>query len=428
MYDFANSAYAVIVLAVVFNNYFASIIAGGAQGLLYSFGDFSFRVPGATVFSFVNTVALAIVAITSPVLGALADYSGRKKRYLAVAWLLGSLTTTLLFFIGEGNLILASLLFIISNIGFAGGSVFYDAFLPEISNVKNAGRISGFGYAAGYLGGGLLLVLILVIDRNVPAFEYNMSFMMAGIWWLVFTIPAILWLHDTKSDVKAGSMGGYLKIGFRRVKHTLQHINQLKTLKRFLFAYLIFGTGIESVIRLASIFGGIELGMTQAQLVLFFLVIQGTALVGAVFFGWLADRSSNRFALLITLAIWIVTLIWAYELGMFFNPLDEFWIIGVLAGIAMGGSQGVSRALQSVILPAGMSNEFFGFFSMAGKLANILGMLSFGIVTWITGDMQSGIVSLAIFFIVGAAILWGISEADGRREAVEFVKNFSTGV
>ena len=420
MYDFANSAYAVVILAVIFNNYFATVVAGGEAGLLYRVWDWEFRIPGVSVFSFINVAALLVVATASPVLGALADYSGRKKRYLAAAWLLGVGGTSLLSLVGPGDLAAASLLFVLSNIGFAAGSIFYDAFLPEVCRPGSEARISGAGYAAGYLGGGLLLVLVLVMKQLVEGFEYTHSFLMTGLWWLVFALPTILWLHDRPVPVPAGRLGGYIKIGYRKVRRTLDHFGELSTLRRFLLAYLVYGTGIESVIRLASIFGAIELGMEQGELIVFFLVIQGTALVGAMVFGWLADAAGNRPVLLVTLWIWVGALIWAWLLGLFFDPLKEFWIVGELAGLAMGGSQGISRALQSVILPAGMENEFFGFFSMAGRSANILGMLSFGMVTWITGDMRLGILSLLVFFLGGIVILRRVSEVLGREEAERF--------
>jgi len=326
---------------------------------------------------------------------------------------------------GPGDLLLASALFVASHIGFAAGGVFYDAFLPEVSPPGMEGRVSGLGYAAGYLGGGLLLVVVLVLKRTVPGFEWTHSFALTGLWWLLFALPTMFWLRDTPAALPAGRLGGYLKIGFRRVRRTLAQFRELGTLERFLLAYLIYGTGIESVIRLASIFGAQELGMDQGELVLFFLVIQGTALAGAMGFGWLADRWSNRPALLASLSIWVLTLLWAWSLGVFGDARAEFWVVGVLAGVAMGGSQGVSRSLQSVILPQGMENEFVGFFTMSGRLANILGMGSFGLVTWITGDMRLGILSLLLFFLGGMWLLRGVSESAGRAEAERFRRAFA---
>jgi len=420
MYDFANSAYAVVILAVIFNAYFAQEVAGGMAGTRFHLLGLAFTVPGASLFSFVNALAMGLVGLASPVLGALADYSGRKRRYLSWAWMTGVLSTAALVWVGRGDLWLASGLFVVSSIGFSAGSVFYDAFLPELGADDHAGRISGAGYAAGYLGGGLLLVLILLLKRQWPEFDYRLSFPLTSLWWLVFALPTMLWLRDRPVPVPAGRLGGYLKIGWRRVRSTLAHFRELSVLERFLLANLIYSTGIESVIRLASIFGAQELGMPQDELVLFFLVIQGTALVGAVLFGWAADRFTRRGALLATLGIWIITLLWAWQLGLFGDPRREYWLIGVLAGTAMGGSQGVSRALQSVLLPQGMESEFFGFFTLSGRLANILGMLSFGVVTWITGDMRLGIVSLLLFFVAGMGLLLRVNATEGIRQAERF--------
>lgn len=420
MYDFANSAYAVVILAVIFNAYFAQEVAGGAAGTTFHLLGHSFAIPGASIFSFVNALAMGLVGLASPVLGALADYSGRKRRYLSWAWLGGVASTAALVWVGPGDLWLATLLFVVSSVGFSAGSVFYDAFLPELGDSRLAGRISGAGYAAGYLGGGLLLVVILLLKQQWPGFDYRHSFPLTALWWLVFALPTMLWLKDRPVEIPAGRLGGYLKIGLRRVRRTLAHFRELSVLERFLLANLIYSTGIESVIRLASIFGALELGMAQGELVLFFLVIQGTALVGAMAFGWAADRFTRRGALMATLGIWALTLLWAWQLGLFGNALREFWLVGVLAGLAMGGSQGVSRALQSTLLPAGMENEFFGFFTLSGRLANILGMVSFGMVTWITGDMRLGIVSLLFFFLAGMGLLLRVNVTEGIRQAERF--------
>ncbi len=420
MYDFANSAYAVVILAVIFNAYFAQEVAGGAAGTRFELLGLAFTIPGASLFSFVNALAMGLVGLASPVLGALADYSGRKRRYLAWAWLTGVVSTAALAWVGAGDFWLGSALFVISSMGFSAGSVFYDAFLPELGADSQAGRISGAGYAAGYLGGGLLLVVILLLKRHVPGFEYTHSFPLTALWWLVFALPTMFWLRDRPVDIPAGRLGGYLKIALRRVRRSLSHFRELSVLERFLLANLIYSTGIESVIRLASIFGAQELGMPQGELVLFFLVIQGTALVGAMLFGWVADRFTQRGALLATLGIWIVTLLWAWQLGLFGEARHEYWLIGVLAGTAMGGSQGVSRALQSLLLPTGLESEFFGFFTLSGRMANILGMLSFGLVTWITGDMRLGIVSLLFFFVAGLILLQRVDVQEGIRQAERF--------
>ncbi len=424
-YDFANSAYAVVVLAVIFNVYFAGVVAGGPEGLPFQVLGHEVRVPGVSLFSFINVIALVIVAFTSPVLGALADYSGRKKRWLAAFCSLGIFATILLVNVGEGDLLLASFLFIASHVGFASSSVFYDAFLPEVAPKGREASVSGMGYGAGYLGGGLVLVGVLYLESSWAAFDFRHSFLMAGLWWLIFAVPTFLWLHDKPVPMPAGRLGGYLKIAFRRVRRTLAHFRELPVLEHFLVAYLIFGTGIESVIRLASIFGAQELGMHQRELILFFLVIQGCALLGAMFFGNLADLWDRKKALQLTLALWVVVLLWSWFLGIFTDPKSEFWAVGVLAGLAMGGSQSIARGLQSVILPKGMESEFFGFFTMSGRAANILGMLTFGLVTWVTGDMRLGILSLLLFFLVGMLLLKRVHEPTGRKEADRFAARFS---
>ncbi len=420
LYDFANSAYAVIILAVIFNKFFAQTVAGGVAGVEWQLFGWELHLPGAALFNFIVAISMTVVAIGSPLLGALADYSGRRRRYLIICALLGIGATIMLYFSQAGGVKWAAGWFILSNIGFAGANVFYNSFLIDISSLKEAGWISGLGYAAGYLGGGLLLVLNFLAFKFLPGYTEQMTFLTVSVWWFLFSLPLFRHIRDRRPLIAAGEMGGYFKIGWRRLRTTFQRIHQLPQLLRFLLAFLLYNDGVETVIIMASIFGAQVLGMQVGELILFFLMVQGTALLGALLFGRLADRTGHRPMLLLQMVIWSLLLIWAYKLGIWLEPKQEYWILGSLAGLVMGGSQSVSRSMQRLFTPEHMSAEFFGFFAVSGKFATILGPLLYGLIILWTGDLRSGMLALLVFFALGAVILLFIDEKSGISQAVRF--------
>jgi UMF1 family MFS transporter len=419
MYDFANSAFATTILAVIFNQYFATVVAGGGRGVEL----FGFRLHGASFFTFSVALSMAISAMLAPFLGAVADASGSKKRFLMVFCYTAILFTGLLYFVHAGNYWRGAIFFIIANIGFAGGNVYYNAFLPEISNDENIGRISGFGWALGYIGGGILLGINLIMLKypewlGFPTgyFTVQDCFFSVAIWWLVFSLPTFLLLRERAQKSSLSSEEGYFKEGYRRLKHTFRRIKTFRELTKFLVAYLIYNDGIETVIVMASIFGAEVLGMETGEIILFFLMIQGIAFLGSLIFGFLADAIGNKRAVMISLTIWSLIVIWAFQLGIIWDPKTEYWILGILAGMVMGGSQAASRSLQGIFTPDANSAEFFGFFAVSGKFASVFGPLIYGIIILITGSVRSGILSVLLFFIVGMAILWTVNEEKGIRE------------
>jgi UMF1 family MFS transporter len=419
MYDFANSAFATTILAVIFNQYFAKVVAGGERGVHL----LGFQLHGASFFTFSISISMAISAVLSPFLGAVADSSGTKKRFLMVFCYGAVLFTGLLYFVHEGEYWRGAIFFIIANIGFAGGNVFYNAFLPEISTDQNIGRISGMGWALGYVGGGLLLALNLVMLKypewvGYPTgyFTVQDCFLSVALWWLIFSLPTFLLLRERGYGKEPPSEGGYFRSGYRRLQHTFRRMKSFRELTKFLVAFLIYNEGIETVIVMASIFGAEVLGMKTNELILFFLMIQGIAFVGAMIFGFLADAFGNKRTVIITLGIWSLIVVWAFQLGIVWDPKTEYWILGVLVAIVLGGSQAASRSLQGLFTPDANSAEFFGFFAVSGKFASIFGPLIYGILIAITGSVQSGVLSVLIFFVVGMAILWTVNEKKGMEE------------
>ena len=414
MYDFANSAFATTILAVIFNKYFAGVVAGGEEGIFL----LGYRLHGAAFFTFTIAVAMALVALSAPILGAIADFSAAKKRFLAFFCYAGVLFTGLLYFVREGDYWLGALLFIIANVSFASGNVFYNALLPEITTDENIGRVSGWGWGLGYVGGGLLLLINLIMLKmpNTP-FTIHDCFVSVAIWWGVFALPTFLWVRERAQKQELPEGQTHIKIGFTKLRNTLRQIRHFRELTKFLISFLIYNDGIQTVIVMASIFGDQVLGMKDNELITYFLMIQGTAFVGAIILGYVADWLGNKKTILVSLLVWSFVVIWAFRLGLIWDAKTEYWILGVLAGMVLGGSQAASRALLGTFTPRENSAEFFGFFAVAGKFASIFGPLIYGLIIALTGNLQIGILSLIIFFVLGMLLLFFVDEKKGMLSA-----------
>jgi MFS transporter, UMF1 family len=418
MYDFANSAFATTILAVIFNHYFVSVVAGGEKGVVL----FGLHLHGASFFTFTVSFSMALSAAFSPFLGAIADASRSKKQFMMAFCYAAVLSTGLLYFVHAGDTWMGAIFFIAANIGFSEANVFYNAFLPEISNEQNIGRISGLGWALGYIGGGLLLAINLFMLKYPESigfakgsFTVQDCFLSVAVWWLIFSIPTFLFLRE-RTEGLSSIKGVYFKEGYRRLRQTLSRIKTFRELTKFLIAFLIYNDGIETIIVMASIFGADVLGMETSEIILFFLMIQGVAFIGSLIFGFLADAIGNKRTVMISLGIWSLIVLWAYALGIVWNPKTEYWILGVFAALVMGGSQAASRSLQGIFTPDANSAEFFAFFGVSGKFASIFGPLIYGILIAVTGSVRSGILSILVFFIVGMGILWTVDEKKGLEE------------
>jgi UMF1 family MFS transporter len=427
MYDFANSAFATTVLSVVFNVYFVQrVVPPGGVRL------FSAHVDGAALWGFLVSASMLTVFLVAPVLGALADRSGRKKAFLTAFWLLGCASSAALFFVRPGDVAAGAALFLLGNVGFAAGNIFYNAFLPSLADERSLGRVSGFGWAVGYLGGGLCLALDLFMIRspetfgltNVDFLPVRASLLSVGVWWFVFGLPLQFWLSEGASPrfhSTARESGGdphpagmffllrsaadELRAAFGRLAETARNLGRYRNLAWFLAAYLLYNDGIETIIVMASVFGAQALGMPQDDLVLCFLMIQGVAFVGALGFGWLADRLRHKTAIYMSLAVYAGVTLWAYHM----TSAREFWALGVVVGLVLGGSQAASRSLMALLTPAEKSAEFFSFYGLTGKLTSAFGPLVFGVVSQ-TAGLRAGVLSLLVFFLAGGLLLIPVRE------------------
>jgi UMF1 family MFS transporter len=254
------------------------------------------------------------------------------------------------------------------------------------------------------------------VGLTVGYFTVQDCFLSVAVWWLIFSLPTFLFLREKAKKSFLPSEKNYFQAGYQRLQHTFCRIKTFRELTKFLVAYLIYNDGIETVIIMASIFGAEVLGMKTDELILFFLMVQGIAFFGSLIFGFLADAIGNKKTVMISLVIWSLIVIWAYQLGVVWDPKTEYWILGVLVALVLGGSQAASRSLQGILTPEVNSAEFFGFFAIAGKFASIFGPLIYGILVAMTGSVRSGILSVLLFFIIGMGILWTVNEKRGMEE------------
>jgi UMF1 family MFS transporter len=361
---------------------------------------------------------MVIVALSAPILGAIADYSQSKRRFLIFYTYLGALFTALLVTVGYGDYLQASLFFIIALIGFAGGHVFYDAFLPEIAPEGEREYVSGKGFAYGYLGGGILLILnLLMIQKHVwfgipdAAWGSRLSFLTVGIWWGIFSIPAFRYVRDRRKKVAAKVR--YIRHGFKTLADTFRKMRNFKELAKFLISFLIYNDGVQTVIVMAAIFGREELGFETSTLIGCLLMVQIIGFPAALFMGKLAQWIGEKRTIYICLIVYCIIVIYGY----FMNRPVEFWVLGFLVGLVQGGSQAISRSLYSSLIPLGHSAEFFGFFAIANRFTSIFGPLCFGVVAALTGSLRTSIVALIAFFLVGLIILMTVDVEQGKRAA-----------
>ena len=388
LFDFANTSFSIVVVTFLYAVYFKKTVAAG-------------QPVGDLYWSIATSLAMIITAIISPVLGAIADYSAGKKRFLLFFTVLCVTATSCLFFIEAGNIFWGITIFVLANIGFEAGLVFYDAFLPEITAPKNYGRVSGYGFGMGYLGSLATLGIVYPFIQNDLIKE---TFPVAALFFLIFSLPLFLFLHDTRKKVSRSA--SYVSIGLNRVWTTITHLKNYKNLALFLLAYFFYIEGVNTVIFFSGNYASTTLGFTDAELLIFFLTVQTTAIVGSILLGIAADSIGQKKTIIISLIMWLITVMLAY----FIHDKNGFYIVGLLAGAAMGSSQSTSRSLMSKLTPPERKTEFFGFYSFFGKSSAVIGPLVFGLVSYLSGSQRLAIISITFFFIVGLLILTKVKD------------------
>lgn len=413
-YDFADSAFATTILAVLFNQYFAGQVAGGPQGV----DLFGLRLPGATVWAWLVALSMSIVVALGPFLGALADRRRGRLAALALFWLPGVVATFLLRTVDPGEWVSGGLLFLCAFVCYSAASIFYNSLLPEIAPAERLGRISGLAWGIGYIGGALLLVVNLVMLRRpdllgsqAGAFDLRDCFASAGIWWFFFALPLFVAFARPRAGAvpllprAPTSWWADALASIREVRATGRALLRQRNLRTFFLAYLLYNDGVQTIVSLASVFGAQELGMKPEQLILLFLAIQATAFIGSLGLGQIADRRGHRGMLLVCVVAFTLVSLWAAMVGIFGNALREYWILCSIAGLFLGGIQSGSRSWVTHWIPEGREAEYFGFFSIMTRVAAIFGPLVFGGLLMATGSMRGSILAVALFFVAGGSLL-----------------------
>ena len=390
LYDFGNSAYAAVILLAVYSAYFKGTVVGGAEGTRYW---------GISV-----GIAMLTVAIISPILGAIADFSASKKRFLLIFSAITWVFTGLLFFVEEGDILLGMLFFIIAEIGYRSGQVFYKSLLPEIAEPDEMGRVSGMGWAIGSFGGILcLLILLPLIVIIGGTFIVRISLVFTSLYFAAAAIPAFSWIKEKAiaKDLPEGET--YLSIAFSRIIETAKSLGQYKDFLRFIIAFLVYNDGILMALNFAAIIGAVLFGMTQTQLIIFMIIVQVTSVIGAYVAGIVGDKIGFKRSL-----IYSILMMAAVVAGMLFaQNLTQFFIIGALAGFALTGVQSVSRTLVGFFAPEGRSAEFYGFFAVTGRTSSFIGPTIYGFLAY----------EAAVYFQnKGYAVL--LAEQLGQRVAI----------
>jgi UMF1 family MFS transporter len=377
-----------------------------------------------SLYGYTLGLSALLVLLTSPLLGAIADRTASKKRFLMVFCAVGSAASLAMAAIGPGDVWLALGLFLVANIGFVSGNVFYDSFLPHIAPLEQRDEVSGRGYAYGYLGGGLLFVadlLLVQFHAQLGIADAGVAIRIAlgavGLWWGGFSLITFRRLREAPASAPAPPLRALFGEGFGRLARTLRAIRPLRGLLLFLAAFMIYNDGIQTVIAMATIYGSEELGFDTLTLMGCLLMIQFVGIAGARLFARLATRIGAKGAVLLSLAVWAGVALYAFAM----TRAVEFWILGGVVGLVLGGSQALSRSLYSRIIPPSASAEFFGFFSVFEKFSAIGGPILFAAIRQVSGSARLSILSLAAFFLVGGVLLAfvNVRRAEADRDTLE---------
>ena len=412
MYDWANSAVQTTIIAAVFPIYFQKVAAAGMEG------------PVATSrFAWATTWAILIVAILAPLLGAIADYAAVKKKFLAVFLAIGAAAIAAMFFISRGEWLFALVLFVLANVGVAGSIVFYESLLPHIVSDEELDRVSAAGYAIGYLGGGVLLAINIVMMGNPSWFglpdrdtAVRASLASVAVWWVVFAIPLFRRVPEPARRLEASERtdGNPVIIGARRLAGTFRELRRYRQAFMLLLAFLIYNDGIQTIIRMATTYGA-EIGIDENAMIAALMITQFVGLPCAFLFGMFAERIGAKRAIFIGLMVYAAITV----LGYFMTTATHFYLLAFLVGTVQGGTQALSRSLFASMIPKHKSSEFFAFFGVFERYAGILGPAIFAWVVSHAGTSRVAILSIVGFFIIGGALLTLVDVSEGRRAARE---------
>jgi MFS transporter, UMF1 family len=409
MYDFADSAFTTVIVTTLYALYYKKIVVADDQR-------------GDLLWGLAASVSEIVVALLAPVLGAVADFSGTRKRFLAACAAALILFTASLYFVGPGMATLGFVLYILANIGFTGGGIFIDSFLPGISNSRNAGRISGMKWGLGYLGGLLALVACgglaaSIVENPTPeqVDRVRLIPVIIAVWYGLAVVPTFLFLKERSVGRVLPAGENHITMGFRKLRRTFRQVRRYRELFKLLLAFVVYNDGIVTVITFAALYAEQTIGFTPSEIVTMFILMNVVALAGAGSFGWIADLIGQKRTILISLGLWVLAIVGAY----FAQTKAMFYAVAVLAGIGMGSCQSVTRSLVALFTPKANAAEFAGFLGFAGKAVAFIGPLAFGIVSHQTGSQRPAILSVGLFFVAGMILLLMVDEAKGKAASQE---------
>lgn len=414
LYDWANSAFATTVMAAFFSIFFSSYWSLDQDSNVTTFW-----------LGLANSAESLIVALLAPALGAIADSGSCRKKFLVFFAFMGALLTGCLGLVSAGQWVSAMLIYILACTGFAGANIFYDALLPSVAG-KNVDFASALGYSLGYIGGGLLF-LVNVLMYLFPSFfgladdggvsAVKASFVMVAVWWIVFTIPLILFVREEKGQGGRGILKA-VKKGVSDVVVTLKNLKRLRNTALFLVAFWCYIDGVDTIIRMAVDYGT-SLGFPSESLIVALLITQFVAFPAALAYNAFGNRTGHKRAILVAVGAYAVISC----IGCFMTRVWQFYVLACLIGLFQGGIQALSRSYFTRFVPSGQEAQFFGFYNMLGKFASIIGPLLVGLVTLITDSHRAGILSLVILFALGAVLLMKVDEEEGIRASAQFASD-----
>ena len=433
MYDWANSAFSTTVGTVFLGPYIASLTAMAAQKYPDNLARFlGIPVAPDSFLPYCISFSVGLQVLFLPILGAIADYSHLRKRLMQIFATIGAIATILMFFITAELWWLGGVLFILANLAFGAAIVFYNAYLPDIASEEERDRVSSYGWAMGYLGGGLLLALNLAFfifseDLGVPnSLAVRINLATAGIWWLGFSFITWSRLRSRRAPRPLPAGQNYVSVGFKQLGKTFREIKHFPETLKFLLAYFLYNDGIQTVIAVSSIFAAAPLarggvGLEQDTLIAAILMIQFMAFFGALFWGRLAKWIGAKESIIVALIIWLGVVLFAFFGLKGENRVLEFFILGAFIALVMGGSQAISRSLFAQMIPSGREAEFYSFYEVSERGTSWTGPLVFGLVNQFTGSLRWGILVLILYFFAGLAILPFVNV----RKAMADAKNYN---
>jgi UMF1 family MFS transporter len=418
LYDFGNSAYAAVVLLAVYSAYFEGSVVGGARG--------------PKLWGIAVGIAMLTVAVTAPVLGTIADFSGAKKRLLFFYTTMAVVFCGLLFFVQEGDWFIGMLFFILAEIGYRSAQVFYNSLLPEIASQDEMARISGNGWAIGSVGGivCLLIVLVPIVLTDGDPLIVRLSLVFTAVFFAISAAFIFLWVRERAQRRRLPAGESYPTLALNRLRRTFSEVRSFREFIKFMIAFLIYNDGILMILDFGAILGAQLFGMEQQELIIFMIIVQAASVAGAYLFGLLASDFGGKRSLIVSLILTTVPVFWLY----FTDSKLAFYIIGGIAGFALTGVQSVSRTLVGMFSPSGKSAEFYGFFAVTGRTSSFIGPTIFGLLAgWATEQFQSqgqtalsakqsgyriALFSIAAFLLVGLVLLLLVNEKKGRVAAL----------